>query len=666
MDGGLPEQLSLELPDRSQGMCSHMLDTVRIEDIDQLLNELEQLAHASASRSRFYAAALERVKFLLGASAAAVMVQPAADQWLCIAALGSIDPGQASGLLAEATDSEFHRQAAAANLLAVPMRRGPMAAEWHRGALVVELSRLPSGTELEELVKLCAAFAEVIALRQLSELETFLDQQWLGFQRSMVGLAHSRTLGEGAYAIANDLSAVVRADRVALVRRQGKHASRLMAVSGVVQPEWKGAAVVDMERVCRQAMQQEQPLAHHRGKPAQPPADERSAGSLLMENYICVPFRSRPGASPGPADMALLLEWSEYEQFLFGSTTLNYIMPALCAGWQQHVRWLSVPTMVRRLALLGRGPLVAQSGHRLGRLLVLALLLLVVSWGLCRPVTLRVEAEGTLQPVEQRAVYAAIDGVVEQVFVSEGQRVQPGERLVQLRSPSLEIEIQEVLGEMNANREKREGLNVAINQLTNDDSQSRTMQSRLSSEIRELETQLQALQEKHQALLGEQQKLLITAPIEGIVVARQIDQFLASRPVRQGDALLRVVQLDGPWHLELLVADQDSGYVKQKLFGAMETSSGRVPEGEQRELEFVIASQPDVKSIAHTSWVSESARNPRGEGMFVDVLADVEPQAAARGHMGATVYAYFDCGQQPLWFVWSRPLVEEIQRRLWF
>jgi hypothetical protein len=30
------------------------------------------------------------------------------------------------------------------------------------------------------------------------------------------------------------------------------------------------------------------------------------------------------------------------------------------------------------------------------------------------------------------------------------------------------------------------------------------------------------------------------------------------------------------------------------------------------------------------------------------------------------VHGFFDCGQQPLWFVWCRPLVEATQRRLWF
>ncbi|MEZ6137198.1 MAG: HlyD family efflux transporter periplasmic adaptor subunit [Pirellulaceae bacterium] len=257
-----------------------------------------------------------------------------------------------------------------------------------------------------------------------------------------------------------------------------------------------------------------------------------------------------------------------------------------------------------------------------------------------------------------------MDGVIDDILVEDGQQVTQGQPLVKMRSAMLEIQIQETLGEIEANSQKRDGLGVAINQLTRDGSTDYAMQSRLSSEVRELETQLETLEQKLTALRAQDNELLILSPIDGVIVTRQVEQTLKSRPVRRGDALMRVVRLTGPWQLELQVADQDSGYVKRKIFGA--ERGGDVPPGPPSEVEFVFASQPDQHRQARVTWLSESARNASGDGMHIDLLADVAPDVAARGHMGATVYAYFECGQQPFWFVWSRPFIETLQRKNWF
>ncbi len=177
---------------------------------------------------------------------------------------------------------------------------------------------------------------------------------------------------------------------------------------------------------------------------------------------------------------------------------------------------------------------------------------------------------------------------------------------------------------------------------------------------------METLIEKRDSLVNEQKKLVVRAPIAGTIVARQVARYLNSRPVRQGEALLRVVKLDGPWRLELQVSDQDSGYVKRKLFADDPTLSGSIPADSDRDLEFTLASQPANKFVAMATWMSESARNPRGEGMFVELMADVGPEVSQVGHMGATVNAYCKCGKQPMWFVVSRKLIEAVQRKLWF
>ncbi len=641
-----------------------MLASIRIEDIDQLLNELEQLARSSSSRSRFLNATLERLKFLLNAAATAMVMKTNADDWLPIAVNGSITRAAQLQSLLQTSDSTDFCCSPDRQLLAIPIRQG----QWQRGALLIEFFGPVNSAEIGELVKLSQAFAEVVAIRQFSELEDLIDHKWSSFHKSLVQMGSADSSEECAFAIVNDLAALLKADRVSLAQEHGWGGVQGVAVSGVIKPVRKAAAMGAIESLCKQAMRSQKPISQYkatRGDSVQADTSNTTTKSVLA-NYICIPIVRQHAPQVSSSNTAILLEWNDYESFLFGCTILNYLFPTLAATWLQHERWLRLPLPIRKIFAVRPPRELLRWCGRITRWIAVAAVCFALLWILQFPVALRIESEGTLQPVEQRMVFAALDGVVNRVFITDGQHVEQGETLVEMRSPTLELEIQGVLGDIRANAEKRDGLNLAINQLSRDDPAAYGMQSRLSSEIRELEIQLATYTEKHVALMEEQKKLLIKSPIAGSVVARQIEKFLNSRPVRRGDALLRVVDLDGPWRLELLVRDQDSGYVKHKLFPEDSSPSGDVNPGVDRELEFALASQPDVKFAASATWMSESARNPTGEGMFVDVTADVDQEVPKQGHMGATVFAYFQCGERPFWFVWTRPLVEAIQRKLWF
>lgn len=674
--------------------ASAMLNSISIEEIDRLLEELERASHAS-SRRKFFDSALERLKFLLRARGVCILMRAASEQWIPVARLGVLAGHYLDSFRSPSSTQAFWTSRDL-RFLAVPIRKLAEAdSQWHRGAVAIEFEQAPSSSEIDELAKLCDAFAEVLALRQWSELEELLDHKWLSFQRSLTELANTSSLGEAAVSIVNDLAALLNADRVALTRLSPTGIETL-AVSGVVRLERKAEAAIAIRDISRNAMERLRPISQH--MPRKSPTGEndrphsttasksasKSASTTtstaathsaslpnehragLLENYLCLPLAAPTRRGRPLATAAVLIEWNEYESFLLGTGTLNYMFPAFAASWLQHQRWLAVPYAVRRMfGAMQPGHLSRWTG-KLVRVAGLAACIAAAGWALCLPASLRIEAEGSLQPATQRVVFAPLDGVIEQILVRDGQEVKAGDKLAEMRSPMLEIQLQEVQGEMRANAEKRDGLNVAINQLANENPSAYALQSKFSSEIRELETQLQTLEQKQDAIRIEQRKLSLTAPIDGLVIARQIERFLKSRPVRRGDALLRVVQLDGPWHLELTVADQDAGYLKRKLFAASTTTSGAIAPKAPRELEFVIASQPTEKLTARATWMSQTARNPQGTAVVIDLLAEVDEAVAARGHMGATVYAYVDCGPQPFWFVWSRPLIEAIQRKLWF
>jgi multidrug efflux pump subunit AcrA (membrane-fusion protein) len=640
-----------------------MLASIRIEDLDQLLNELEQLARSTSPRSDFFAATLQRLQFLFNATGTAVMTRTTADHWLPVAVCGPLSMDDVKATLSAVDDSQIFCTSTDQRILAVPIRKD----QWQRGALVVELPKSVSEAELKGLLSLAQAFAEIVATRQLSEIEHLFDSKWLGFQRSLLGIGTALSSEECAYTIVNDLASLVQADRVSLVQLSDRGKIRTLAVSGVVKPDAKARSTEAIVDACKQTIASKKPISrrHPGGTEAKVDASPVSEKDLLG-NFVAVPIVQQYEGGATASDSAILFEWDDGESFLFGCTTLNYLLPAVAAGWLQHQRWLRLPKPIRSMFDIRPQLGAIRWVGKFFRLAIITAVGLAIAVGLCMPTTLRIESEGTLEPVEQRMVFAAQDGVISRILVSDGQHVEKGESLIEMRSPMLELEIQEVLGDIRANVEKRDGLNLAVNQLSRDDPTAYSIQSRISSEIRELEIQLETHLEKHKALVSEQEKLVIRAPITGAVVARQINKFLDSRPVRRGEGLLRVVNLNGPWRLELLVRDQDSGYVKRKLYSQSRVLSGDVAEDAARQLEFAIASSPDHRFVANATWMSESARNPKGDGMYIDLIADVDQQVPKLGHMGATVYAYFDCGLHPFWFVWTRPLVETIQRKLWF
>ena len=272
-----------------------------------------------------------------------------------------------------------------------------------------------------------------------------------------------------------------------------------------------------------------------------------------------------------------------------------------------------------------------------------------------RPYPLTIEADGVLEPAVLQTVFANLDGYVEELLVDDGQTVIAGQQLVRLQSPDLELRIEELSGELRTIREKRKALQIAGNQLDPDAPDLILSQNRIAAEVKQIDTQENNLQQQLKMLDAERDKATIVAPIAGVIVAKNLKQQITARPLRRGDALFRIVDLAGPWHLRIQVADRDSGYVLANQHA-----------NELKALQFVIDSIPGEQFPAQVDWIANTVQNQYGTGCYVEMRAQIDDAIKPRTHMGASVRAYSRCGDQPLWFVWCRPLIESIQRRFWF
>jgi multidrug efflux pump subunit AcrA (membrane-fusion protein) len=278
---------------------------------------------------------------------------------------------------------------------------------------------------------------------------------------------------------------------------------------------------------------------------------------------------------------------------------------------------------------------------------------LIGVWWLMRPYPLTIEADAVLEPISRRAIHASADGFIEELFVEDGQSVQKNQKLVRLRSPALDLQIEETLGQKLAFAEKRNGLRVAVNQLSPSSPDSSAAQTRLSADIMLLETQEKLANEKLTFLMNEKSKLTIESPIEGVIVSRDLRRELEFRPLRRGDTLFGIADLEGDWQLSTRVADRDSGYVLDNYGDA------------DKEVSFVLNSDPQQHFHGKVTKISSVMESGAREESFLPVFVHVEKGIAKESNLGANAKAFFHCGSQPTWFVWCRPLVETIQKRVW-
>ncbi|MEZ6137197.1 MAG: hypothetical protein R3C53_20090 [Pirellulaceae bacterium] len=229
------------------------------------------------------------------------------------------------------------------------------AGHWQRGALLVEFAHPPSISELPDLVKLCQAFAEVLAARQSAELETLLDTKWLNFQKSLANLAATSTTDEAATLIVNDLAALTDAARVSIVRSARLSRPTAIAVSGVVQPQKKAANVEAIETLGKQAIRKRQPLCNHQAlnrtrQEENNNSAEHAQPANGFENYVCIPLITASSDGQSTAiDTAVLFEWPSYEAFLSGCTTSIICSPHL-SPVGSNISGGCVPRSLRKLS----------------------------------------------------------------------------------------------------------------------------------------------------------------------------------------------------------------------------------------------------------------------------------------------------------------------------
>lgn len=266
------------------------------------------------------------------------------------------------------------------------------------------------------------------------------------------------------------------------------------------------------------------------------------------------------------------------------------------------------------------------------------------------PLELQLEAEGSIEADVRREVFAPIDGEVIDVLVDHKSKVTAGDEIVRLRNPKLELEVQEVLGQIQTTIAE---LDRVRGQLGGRKNLEPNDVKRLMGEEQGFEVRLQSLNKKLELQNARTEQLIVRAPISGSVVTWDVEKTLRSRPVMTGQVLLEIADLTKPMHLELKMPDKRMSHLDQRILEIDKPSLS---------VEYVLATDPDSPMQAELprEEIQLRAQGDQEHGSIVKMRATPDPESLAKMNPrpGAKVIADVRCGQRASGFVLFHEIYE--------
>lgn len=505
----------------------------------------------------------------------------------------------------------------------------------------------------EDLVREIARQIESYEVRRSADQQPKALQDLAHLVQLAQNIGKSKTLTQTAMHLVNDLAKTTGADRVCFFEPSGK----LLAVSGVSQVSLRTSLAKNLSRIARIAKSTSQAIEStddqlvfgdvRRVKLVQRLVEELDSEiiyiSPLIDDGQCCGMVALEYFDPSGLDKP----WNDQRNLI--SQSLDFITPVVSRSFQvQSIPGIRVLDLLFNRLLTRPARVLLWAGALGAILLASGYFLFLVQ----RP--FEIHAEGTLQPVVQRNVFAPHDGEIRELFVTEGTRVNQGDRLVQIESKSLQEQMILVEGELAEVSQELQNLEFADLQAElggRDDPRSPDQQTRNASEVKRLKARQTTLENRKDLLQQQLDRLLVLAPIDGQVTTQEVDRRLESRPINRGDLLMSISAMHDQWELELKVPDNRVEFIRSVHHPVvrfrMAADSEQIYRGELREFEFRSRPQSEQDAAYVTAFVDFHEKDLDAELRF-----------------GSRVIAKIDCGQRSNFFLLTYELNNKF--REWF
>jgi multidrug efflux pump subunit AcrA (membrane-fusion protein) len=452
--------------------------------------------------------------------------------------------------------------------------------------------------------------------------------------------------------VANDGARLIACDRVTvLVRCRGRYVAA--ALSGQPAPDRRANDVRLMEAFAQRVAQNPELVVCDASMLNCPEAVEGSLKAVMASTgskaLLAAPLADEDSSRP-PLGVIVLEQFNERLSAESLAEAASFLTIHTTAALRKAVthdrvflrstrtrigRWLASSAWVKRLALAA---VVIGAAVALG----------IIPWDM------RMPGRGTLRAEDRRGIFATEAGTVRQVLVDHGAQVHVGQPIVVLENHDLVAEHQQVWEEL-IGVEQQMKL-AAAERMERGLPQLRQIQ--LDGEIAELNERATYLHRREELLSERLAELTLRSPIDGTVATWNPRQQLLDRPVQAGNLLVQVIVEEGPWRLDLQVADADSGHVLLAWAGRDAGLRG-LP------VDYILATRPERR---YRGWLVDIA--PRTElvaGEHV-LRVTVEPDESDPPPLrdGAEVRGKIHCGRRSAGFVALREVIEFVQAHLLF
>ncbi|MGO9115675.1 MAG: efflux RND transporter periplasmic adaptor subunit [Thermoguttaceae bacterium] len=659
--------------------ASHAADDAWHE-VDQLVEEIAQLAKSDISPDKFYANVLERIVSALGAEGGSVwtsgedgepcrqcQINPA-DPWLAgaeepqprhVAVISSVLKSGQSRLIVP------HRQATPDDPAWNPTGLLLIVSPWTVDGMplgAIEIFQRPDASPQSQqgYLRFVDAISDLIGDYCRNRLFRDLRLRagdWTRLTQFAAQVHASLDLRATAYAIANDGRSLLECDRVTVLVRRGRRQYHVLAVSGVETFRRRASVVRRLEQLSAAVASVGETLWYPDAKDDLAPQVEQSLAEYLDESHsrwlavlpLELPDQAKVSQTP-PAIGILVAE--RFKGKLDQRRRL--LLPAMCEHSALALR------NALELEAIPLANLLRKAGRFFGagRLAKIALPMAGVAAAgiaLCLvPAELRIEARGELQPRQMADVFALTDGVVGDLRAEHGQHVAANQVLAELRRPQLDLEFKQVWGELQTARQRLASAEAEILQLHNETDEQRRRHSQLIAQQEELQELIRNLEEQHAILKKKQSELQVRSPMDGDVLTWDVQQLLQDRPVDRGQALLTVGNLGGPWKLDLRIPDRQIAHVL-----AAQREAGRA-----LDVTYRLDTRPGVILHGTVEQIGLRSETAGSDEAYVPATVDIQRETVPELVPGANVKALICCGRRPVGYVWFHDLLDTL--RTWF
>lgn len=616
-------------PNQQAGQASSSsLEAQQIEQarkqVNQLTEEIAQLAETDLQPPQFYSEFLQRVYFAMQGIAGAVWVKTPQGNLQLQCQINLREVGLDSTPDSKPMHDELLRQAVLQSKGGIVRPRFShnfgTAADQIAGnptdfvillvpilqekAVIglVEVWQQPNRdpNTLQNLFQFLVRMAAFVSIFQRNhQLRTMLGQQemWLkleAFTRQIHGSLH---VTEVAYLIANESRRLIEVDRISVATRSGDKCT-VTAISGADVVEKRSNLVQLMRALFDAVIAWGERLIYTGTKDdALPPRVLHALDAYLQESnskiLVVMPLlEERDKEKKRTARSALMMECFEAklppEQLIARLDVVGrHAGPALYNAQEHHripMRFIWAPLAYVQDGLGGKAKAITALVATGVAILILAMIFF--------PFPLKMEANAQALPKDRVYVYSPIPGKVEEIIagLKSGSRVTKGQALFVMFDLELAKQVMELQTELDILDRK---INVPPPRDNPGDPNKAEAQMAIEEAKitrRKKADLLKRLSERTNANLARPGFFTITSPKTGIILSADFRENLLGKSVKPGDPLIRIgfTDADNPkiadWELELKIPQKHVGQVLR----AFET----LPAGAELDVDVLFLSEP--------------------------------------------------------------------------